>query len=84
MRRQAYNPGNCLRRIALPASVKYWTLTSLGARLIKMEAMTVNHARYVMIQMVEAAVSTNWFAAILDRIRRWTARARAGMLAFVR
>ncbi len=78
----AYNLGNFLRRLALPASVKYWTLTTLGVKLIKMGAKLVHHARYVIFQMAEVVVSTNQFAAILDRIRRWAAR--AGAPAFVR
>ncbi len=31
----AYNLGNFLRRFALPASVKHWTLTTLRDKLIK-------------------------------------------------
>ena len=31
----AYNLGNFLRRLALPASVKHWTLTTLRNKLIK-------------------------------------------------
>ena len=31
----AYNLGNFLRRLALPESMKHWSLTSLQTRLIK-------------------------------------------------
>ena len=41
----AYNLGNFLRRFALPASVKHWTLTTLRDKLIKIGAKVVRHAR---------------------------------------
>ena len=66
----AYNLGNFLRRLALPRSVKHWTLTTLLVKLIKTGAKVVHHAKYVTFQLAEVAVSTNLFAAILDRIRR--------------
>ncbi len=66
----AYNLGNFLRRLALPRSVKHWTLTTLLVKLIKIGAKVVHHARYVTFQLAEVAVSTNLFATILDRIRR--------------
>ena len=43
----AYNLGNFLRRLALPASVKHWTLTTLRDKLIKIGAKVVRHARCV-------------------------------------
>ena len=78
------NRGNFLRRLALPASVQHWPLTTPGVNLIKTGAKMVHHARHVIFQMVERAVSTNLFVAILDRIRRWVPKARAGLLAFIR
>ena len=51
----AYNLGNVLRRLALPASVKHWTLTTLRDKLIKIGAKMVQHARYVTFQLAEAA-----------------------------
>jgi len=77
----AYNLGNFLRRLALPASVTHWTLTTLLLKLIKTEAKVVRHARYVMFQLAEVAVPGELFAAILRRIRQWAAKARAGPLA---
>ena len=41
----AYNLGNFLRRLALPTSVKYWTLTTLLLKQIKTGAKVVRHAR---------------------------------------
>ena len=69
----AYNLGNFLRRIALPASVKHWTLTTLRDKLIKIGGKMVHHARYVTFQLAEVAVPRRLYRAILDRIRRFAA-----------
>jgi hypothetical protein len=36
-----YNPGNFLRRVALPACVKHWTLTTPRDQRIKIHAKVV-------------------------------------------
>ena len=69
----AYNLGNFLRRIALPASVKHWTLTTLREKLIKIGAKMVHHARYVTFQLAEVAIPRRLYRTILDRIRRFAA-----------
>ena len=69
----AYNLGNFLRRLALPACVRHWTLTTLLVKLIKTGAKVVRHARYVIFQMAEVAVPRKVFAAILARTRRFAA-----------
>jgi hypothetical protein len=69
----AYNLGNFLRRVALPASVKHWTLTTLRDNLIKIGAKVVRHARYVTFQLAEVAVPRRLYRAILERIRRFAA-----------
>jgi len=79
----AYNRGNFLRRLALPRSVRHWSLTTLREKpfdvahgpervegLIKIGAKVVIHARYVIFQMAEVAVPKRLFRAILERIRR--------------
>ena len=66
----AYNLGKFLRRLALPASVRHWTLTTLLVKLIKTGAKVVRHARYVTFQQAEVAVPRKVYAAILARIRR--------------
>jgi len=66
----AYNLGNFLRRLALPRSVKHWSLTTLREKLIKIGAKVIAHARYVIFQMAEVAVPKRLFRAILERIRR--------------
>ena len=67
----AYNLGNFLRRLALPGSVKHWSLTTVREKLIKIGAKVVTHSRYVIFQMAEVAVPRELFAAILDRIQRF-------------
>ena len=61
----AYNLGNFLRRIALPASVKHWTLTTLRDKLIKIGAKRVRHARYVTFQLAEVAIPRRLYRTIL-------------------
>ena len=66
----AYNLGNFLRRLALPQSVKHWSLTTLREKLVKIGAKVVSSARYVVFQMAEVAIPRGLFRAILERIRR--------------
>ncbi len=62
--------GNFLRRLALPSSVRHWSLTTLREKLFKISAKVVRHSGYVIFQMAEVAVPRDLFAAILDRIQR--------------
>jgi hypothetical protein len=66
----AYNLGNFLRRLALPQSVKHWSLTTLREKLVKIGAKVVTHARYVTFQMAEVAIPRRLFRTILRRISR--------------
>ena len=66
----AYNLGNFLRRLALPASVKHWTLTTLRNKLIKIGCKVVHHARRVVFQLAEVAIPRSLFALIRRRIER--------------
>jgi len=65
----AYNLGNFLRRLALPKSVKHWSLTTLREKLIKIGAKVVTHSGYVIFQLAEVAVPRELFVAILRRIQ---------------
>jgi len=69
----AYNLGNFLRRVALPRSVKHWSLTTLRDRLLKIGSKMVRHARYVTFQLAEVAIPRVLYRAILDRTRRFAA-----------
>ena len=66
----AYNLGNFLRRLALPKSVKQWSLCMLRDKFIKIGAKVVSHSRYVIFQMAEVVVPRTLFREILDRIGR--------------
>jgi len=65
-----YNLGNFLRRLALPHSVKHWSLTRLREKLIKIRAKVVTHARCVTLRMVEVTTPRPLFKTILRRISR--------------
>jgi len=66
----AYNLGNFLRRLALPKSLKDWSLRTLRDKLIKIGAKVVSHSRYVVFQMADVAVPRRLFRDILARIGR--------------
>ncbi len=66
----AYNLGNFLRRLALPGALKHGSLRNLQVRLIKMGARLVRHARRLIFQLAEVAVSREVFAALVERIHR--------------
>jgi hypothetical protein len=66
----AYNLANALRQLALPRSIRNWTLTTLREKLVKIGAKVVSHAKYVVVQLAEVAVPRHLFAAILGRIGR--------------
>lgn len=51
----AYNLGNFLRRLTLPASVKHGSPTTLREKLIKTGPRMVRYARYVTFLMAEVA-----------------------------
>jgi Transposase DDE domain group 1 len=40
----AYNLGNFFRQVALPKSVRHWTMTTLREKVIKIGAKVVCHA----------------------------------------
>ncbi len=65
----ASNPGNFLRRLALPGTMQHWTLRSIQVKLIKIGAKVVHHARQIIFQMAEVAIPKQLFAQILARIR---------------
>ncbi len=64
----AYNLGNFLRRLALPESIRHWSLRSIQVKLIRIGAKVIHHARYIIFQMAEVPVPRELFAQILQRI----------------
>ncbi|RJP34903.1 MAG: IS1380 family transposase [Actinobacteria bacterium] len=65
----AYNLGNFLWRLALPAKISHWSLSSVQLKLIKIGAKVVSHARRTVFQMAEVAVPGELFAEVLAHIR---------------
>jgi hypothetical protein len=66
----AYNLGNLLRRLVLPARIKRWSLTSLQQRLFKTGGRLIRHARYLSLQLAESHLTGSLFRQILQRIER--------------
>ena len=66
----AYNIGNFLRRLALPKSIKDWSLRTMREKMVKIGAKIVSHAGYVTFQMAEVLVSKSLFHEMLERIKR--------------
>jgi len=58
------------RRLALPKSIRQWSLTTLREKLVKIGAKVTRHSKYVTFQLAEVAVPRQLFAAILERIGR--------------
>ncbi len=54
--------------MALPQEVKYWLLTTLQEKLVKIGAKVVRHGPYVNFQLAEVAVSRDLFRNILSLI----------------
>ncbi|MBY0586827.1 IS1380 family transposase [bacterium] len=66
----AYNLANFVRRLALPQSIRRWSLTTLREKLVKIGAKVVRHAGYITFQLAEVAVPRRLFGEILCRIER--------------
>jgi Transposase DDE domain group 1 len=66
----AYNLGNLLRRLVLPATIQDWSLTSLQRRLLKTGGRLIRHARYFTLQLAESYLTGALFRQILQRIER--------------
>ena len=62
--------GNFLRCLALPKSIKDWSLMTMREKLIKIGAKVVKHARYVTFQLAEVLASKSLFYELLERIHR--------------
>ena len=66
----SYNIGNFLRRLALPKSIKDWSLRTMREKLVKIVDKVVSHAHYVTFQMAEVLLSKSMFYEILAMIHR--------------
>jgi Transposase DDE domain group 1 len=64
----AYNLGNLWRRLALPAGIANWSLTSLQQRLVKTGGRLIKHARYYWLLLAESHLTRRLFGGMLRRI----------------
>src|SRR6266446_5571466 len=64
----AYNLGNLWRRLALPAPIGKWSLTSLQQRLVKSGGRLIQHARYHWLLLAEGHPTRRLFAGMLRKI----------------
>ncbi|MGH9534404.1 MAG: transposase [Terriglobales bacterium] len=64
----AYNLGNLWRRLALPAKIDNWSLTSLQQRLVKTGGRLVKHARYRWLLLAEGHLTRRLFESMVRRI----------------
>jgi len=64
----AYNMGNLCRRLALPAAVANWSLTSLQQRLVKTGVRLIKHARYYWLLLAESHLTRRLFTGMLRKI----------------
>jgi Transposase DDE domain group 1 len=65
-----YNLGNLWRRLALPAPIGKWSLTSLQQRLVKTGGRLIKHARYYWLLLAESRLTRRLFGSMLRRMRR--------------
>jgi hypothetical protein len=64
----AYNLGNLWRRLALPARIGKWSLTSLQQRLVKTGGRVIQHARYYWLLLAESHLTRRLFGNMLQKI----------------
>jgi hypothetical protein len=64
----AYNLGNLWRRLALPAPIAKWSLTSLQQRLVKTGGRLIQHACYYWLLLAESHLTRQLFAGMPRKI----------------
>jgi hypothetical protein len=60
--------GLVLARLALPAPIGKWSLTSLQQRLVKTGGRLIKHARYYWLLLAESHLTRRLFGSMLRRI----------------
>ena len=66
----AYNLGDLLRWLVLPAAIQSWSFTSLKQRLFKTGGRLIRHARYFTLQLAESYLTGPLFRKIVAHIER--------------
>ena len=59
---------NLCRRLALPARVDSWSLTSLQQRFVKTGGRLIKHTRYYWLLLAESHLTRRLFAGMLSKI----------------
>ena len=78
----AYNLGNLWRRLALPAPIGRWSLTSLQRRLVKTGGRLIQHARYYWLLLAESHLTPRTCCKRSRRYRRRRDKASAARSKF--
>src|SRR5260370_38337843 len=60
----AYNLGSLWRRLALPAPIGKWSLTSLQQRLVKTGGRLIQHARYHWLLLAEGHLTRRFVCGL--------------------
>ena len=66
----AYNLGNLLRRLALPLTIKNWSLTNPPATALQDRGAPHPACAYIILQLAESHLTPRLFRQILGRIER--------------
>jgi hypothetical protein len=64
----AYSLGNLWRRLALPAPIGKWSLTSLQQRLVKTGGRLIQHARYYWLLLADSYLTRRLFGNTPQKI----------------
>ncbi len=77
----AYNLGNVLKRLALPKSVKRWSLTTLREKHIRIGTEAVRHSRYGLSRRAEVTLPGYRILGKLVSLGTFLAAVWAGLMA---
>ena len=66
----AYNLGNIFRTLALPETIKSWSLRTIQLKLIKLGGRLIKHARYYYLLLAETTINEQLWQSIMQKINR--------------
>ena len=66
----AYNPGNIFRTLALPETIKSWSLRTIQLKLIKLGGRLIKHARYYYLLLAETTINEQLWKGIIQKINK--------------
>ena len=65
-----YNLGNIFRMLALPETIKSWSLRTIQLKLIKLGGRLIKHARYYYLLLAETTINEQLWQSIMQKINR--------------